>query len=79
MQFHIETMTCGGCARGVTKAIQSVDATATVQADPPNRRVDVTTTAPRDRIVAAPTTRESRARREEDEAGVSLTTALPRS
>ncbi len=53
MQFHIETMTCGGCARGVTKAIQSVDATATVQADPPNRRVEVTTTAPRDQIVAA--------------------------
>ncbi|MDP2081066.1 heavy-metal-associated domain-containing protein [Pseudotabrizicola sp.] len=53
MQFHIETMTCGGCARGVTKAIQGVDAAATVQADPPNRRVDVTTTAPRDRIVAA--------------------------
>ena len=53
MQFQIETMTCGGCARGVTKAIQSVDATATVQADPPNRRVDVTTTAPRDQIVAA--------------------------
>jgi copper chaperone len=53
MQFHIETMTCGGCARGVTKAIQSVDATATVTADPPNRVVEVTTTAPRDRIVAA--------------------------
>ncbi len=53
MQFHIETMTCGGCARGVTKAIQGVDAAATVQADPPNRRVEVTTTAPRDQIVAA--------------------------
>ena len=53
MQFHIETMTCGGCARGVTKAIQGVDAAATVQADPTNRRVEVTTTAPRDRIVAA--------------------------
>ena len=53
MQFHIETMTCGGCARGVTTAIQRVDATATVQADPPNRRVEVTTTAPRDQIVAA--------------------------
>ncbi len=25
MQFHIENMTCGGCARSVTKAIQSVD------------------------------------------------------
>ena len=28
MRFHIENMTCGGCARGVTKAIQSVDAEA---------------------------------------------------
>lgn len=53
MQFHIETMTCGGCARGVTKAIQGVDAAATVTADPPNRRVEVTTTAPREKIVAA--------------------------
>ncbi len=53
MQFHIETMTCGGCARAVTKAIQDVDAAAKVTADPPNRHVDVITTAPRDRIVAA--------------------------
>lgn len=41
MLFHIETMTCGGCARGVTKAIQSVDPAATVEADPPARRVRV--------------------------------------
>ncbi len=53
MQFHIETMTCGGCARGVSKAIQGVDAAATVTAGPPNRLVEVTTTAPRDRIVTA--------------------------
>lgn len=53
MQFYIETMTCGGCARGVIKAIQGVDAAATVQADPPNRHVEVTTTAPRGQIVAA--------------------------
>ena len=30
MQFHIENMTCGGCARSVTKAIQSVDPQAEV-------------------------------------------------
>jgi len=53
MQFHIETMTCDGCARGVTKAIQRVDAAATVVADPPARQVDVVTTAPRDVIVLA--------------------------
>ncbi|MFV0244414.1 MAG: heavy-metal-associated domain-containing protein [Qingshengfaniella sp.] len=53
MQFHIETMTCGGCARGVTKAIQSVDPVAEVQADPPSRKVEVTTTAPREALAAA--------------------------
>jgi len=53
MQFHIETMTCGGCARGVTKAIQSVDPAAEVQADPPARKVDVKTSAAREALVAA--------------------------
>jgi copper chaperone len=53
MQFHIENMTCGGCARSVTKAIQSVDPAAEVKADPAAHNVDVTTSAPRDRLVAA--------------------------
>ena len=41
MQFHIKNMTCGGCARSVTKAIQSVDAQAKVTIDPNTRKVDV--------------------------------------
>ena len=41
MQFHIENMTCGGCVRGVTRAIQSVDPAATVEADPPARKLTV--------------------------------------
>ncbi len=41
MQFHIENMTCGGCVRGVTRAIHSVDAAATVEADPPARALTV--------------------------------------
>jgi copper chaperone len=53
VQFHIETMTCGGCVRGVTKAIQSVDPAATVNADPATRKVEVTSAAPRERLVAA--------------------------
>jgi len=53
MQFHIENMTCGGCARSVTKAIQSVDPAAEVKADPGTHKVDVTTTAPRERLAAA--------------------------
>ncbi|HEV7283722.1 MAG TPA: heavy-metal-associated domain-containing protein [Kaistia sp.] len=34
MQFHIKNMSCGGCARSVTKAIQGVDAQAKVTIDP---------------------------------------------
>lgn len=53
MQFHITTMTCGGCARGVTKTIHAVDATAKVDIDLPTQRVTINTTAPRDKIVTA--------------------------
>lgn len=52
MQFHIENMTCGGCVRSVTKAIQSVDPSAQVSADPATHKVDVTTTAPREKLQA---------------------------
>jgi len=52
MQFHIENMTCFGCARSVTKAIQSVDAGAVVKADPENRKVEVDTSATRAAIEA---------------------------
>lgn len=45
MQFYIHSMTCSGCARSVTKAIQSVDANAQVTVDAPHRRVQVLTTA----------------------------------
>ena len=48
MQFHIENMTCGGCAKSVTKAIQSVDAGAKVNTDPESRKVDVTSEKPRE-------------------------------
>jgi len=53
MQFHVEAMHCGGCARGVTKAIQSVDPAAIVEANPAARSVVVTTTSPRAAIEAA--------------------------
>ena len=47
MQFHIQNMSCGGCARSVTKAIQSVDAQARVTIDPDTRKVDVASQQPR--------------------------------
>ena len=48
MQFHVEAMHCGGCARGVTKAIQSVDPAARVSADPASRTVEVVSQKPRE-------------------------------
>lgn len=53
MQFHIENMTCGGCVRGVTKAIQAVDPNAQIQAHPPTRKLELVTTATREQIEAA--------------------------
>ncbi|MEX0405789.1 heavy-metal-associated domain-containing protein [Aquibium sp. LZ166] len=41
MQFHIENMTCGGCARSVTKAVESVDPQARVNADPVTKTVTI--------------------------------------
>jgi copper chaperone len=53
MQFHIENMTCGGCVKGVTRAIQSQDPAAEVSADLESHRVEVTSSAPRERLVSA--------------------------
>ncbi|HEL5029161.1 TPA: heavy-metal-associated domain-containing protein [Stenotrophomonas maltophilia] len=53
MEFHVEGMTCGGCARSVTKAIELVDPQASVRADPASRRVQVQTSASEAQIVAA--------------------------
>lgn len=52
-QFRIDNMVCGGCARSVTKAVQSVDANAKVVADPPNRRVEVESSASRELLESA--------------------------
>ncbi|MGY6634563.1 MAG: heavy-metal-associated domain-containing protein [Alkalilacustris sp.] len=46
MQFHIENMTCGGCVRGVTQAIRSVDPEAGIDADPPSRNLVVRSPKP---------------------------------
>ncbi|MCT7665010.1 heavy-metal-associated domain-containing protein [Shinella kummerowiae] len=45
MKLTIENMTCGGCARSVTKAIQSVDPNARVDTNPAIRSVEVETNA----------------------------------
>ena len=53
MNLVVEGMTCGGCARGVTRAIQAVDANAKVITDPPSRSVKVETTATQQQVVEA--------------------------
>ena len=45
MELRIESMTCGGCAPTVTKAIQSVDPDAKIETNPATRTVKVETTA----------------------------------
>lgn len=53
MQLHIETMTCGACARHVTQAIRSVDPNAEVSIEIGARRVLVETVAGEEEVRAA--------------------------
>lgn len=53
MQFHLDNMTCGGCARTVIKTIQDIDPHARIATDPPTRLVEVESTASPEQIVAA--------------------------
>ena len=39
IRFHIPNMTCGGCARSVTKALLSIDPQARIETDPTAREV----------------------------------------
>jgi copper chaperone len=41
IRFYISNMTCGGCAKSVTKALLSVDPQARIETDPPTREVRV--------------------------------------
>jgi len=52
-KFHIQNMTCGGCVRGVTRAIQSADPAAQVHADLATRKVDIISEQPRAALEAA--------------------------
>ena len=47
MQFHVQKKTCGGCAKSITNAVQSIDPNAKVTADPTSRKVEVTSDRPR--------------------------------
>lgn len=44
LHFTIPNMTCGGCAKSVTRALLSVDPHARIDTDPPKRAVRVDST-----------------------------------
>lgn len=50
MQFQIDAMNCGGCARSVTKAIHSVDPQAKIDVNLTMKRVIVDSGADEDTI-----------------------------
>lgn len=52
MQFQIDNMGCGGCAKSITKAIHSVDPQAKVDIDLNLKRVTVETGADQSVIAA---------------------------
>ncbi len=51
-QFTVPEMTCGGCAKAVTRALQSVDPQATVQADLHRREVTISSSASKQVLLA---------------------------
>ena len=45
LRLYIPNMTCGGCARSVTRALQGIDADASIETNPAAHEVCVVTTA----------------------------------
>lgn len=50
MNFSVQGMTCGGCARAVSNAIQRVDPAASVEVDVPTKKVAVQSAVDPERI-----------------------------
>ena len=53
ISLNIPKIRCGGCVASVEKAIHSVDASAQITAEIETRRVEVTTSADRQTLLAA--------------------------
>jgi copper chaperone len=51
--FKLPDMTCGGCVRKVTQAVQRLDPQATLEADLPQQQVQVQSQRPRAEIEQA--------------------------
>jgi len=53
LRFYIPNMTCGGCAKSVTKALLSIDPQARIETDPPAREVRVDSATEESAFLAA--------------------------
>jgi copper chaperone len=57
LQLNVPNMACSACSDTITKAIQAIDPSATVQADTKTKQIDIQTQAPeaavREAIAAA--------------------------
>ncbi len=53
MRFRIDNMTCGGCARSVTRTIQKLDPAAQVDIDLETHLVQVTSQRPEGEVAQA--------------------------
>jgi len=54
-EYQVPKMTCGGCARAITRAVQAVDPHAVVEADPATKRVSIQSRAEEAAITTAMT------------------------
>ncbi|MCA3181333.1 MAG: cation transporter [Burkholderiaceae bacterium] len=52
-RFDVQGMTCAHCVRAVTEAVMRLDPAAKVEVDLRSGRVEVDTTAPRERVATA--------------------------
>jgi copper chaperone len=53
LQFKVSSMACSACGDTITKAIKEVDPTATVQAEPKTKLVEIETQASSEAIAEA--------------------------
>lgn len=53
MEFFVPRLNCGGCVRGVTRAVKAVDPGAEVVCDLQSQLVSVTTTSAPEKIFAS--------------------------
>jgi copper chaperone len=51
--FHVPDMTCGGCLRAVTRALQTVDSQAHIEGDLETRTLKVTSDRPETSLLEA--------------------------